>query len=1012
MEDTNRGSIWRKWDLHIHTPASYLNGYSDNWNDYVDDVIEKSALHGVEAFATADYFTIDGYEKLLKYYDPSVQVLASKNTPEISRKVCIIPGVELRVKVFNGEGDSINLHILFDPKASPAFIRQNFLEELKFSYQGHSLKLAKNNLFAVGKSILENSELDISASFEGVSDIALSSYLKAAYSTITLEKHDIKTAIEEVNKVLESHGKKSAFVAVAVKGHGGIDSLDWFDKSGSMSRAGLTREDFSADADVFFSCSKDDADFYIGKNPGADIEEIERRFKRLKPCIWGSDAHNKDKLFHPSNGATRKYTWIKGDASFDGLKQIIYEPVHRIKVQENNPYEDYLKPYFSNISIQTGSILDGKKPKFSNINLDLNRDMIAIIGGRGSGKSLMIDVLASAFGKELGGDTDRLRKINKALDFKVVYKKSDDESTVYELYKDNNLDYLHVHQGQVKNIVTDHARLDKEIKKLLGIKTDDDEIILDERIETDVSRIENIITFFEQTNENGVRTNTVEYQKTRKKKYEELIETITTSENKEKINAYRLNSFKIELLEEKKSDFEEFQRLLSDSEEDYKERVEQVNTITFDVVDEVDVLIASIGEDARLVMDEGVFSVENMELDGEQQEMLNELNNSDASMKYAVVTQVHAMFPKVPEVNYQKQRAVVATNLELLNAERQYLKTANDKIKQEFIDSGIKGDIGKLFDSVSQYQSSITTLDKNIATIGLRNLELSKLIDRLCIRADEINLQLVNLRSEIDQKWQSVKEPVDQTEEQKSLTRKLLEDIEVFGEISFDRDAFYSVLLEALNLSRFRPQAGKKVIDKLEEVFGVKDIDTFVKLISCQKVISIEGKKCTIGDFLSMKDYFTIKGRESLLRAIYMDTGFSDFITVVSKSKYLGKEPTNLSVGQRGTFYVCLKLATDSFSTPLIFDQPDDDLDSDFIVRKLVPIFKEIKNYRQVIIITHNANFVVNTDVEQVIVAKNANEVLSYTSGGIENGTIREQVYGILEGGKKAFLNREEKYGF
>src|SRR5690606_15995704 len=121
-----------------------------------------------------------------------------------------------------------------------------------------------------------------------------------------------------------------------------------------------------------------------------------------------------------------------------------------------------------------------------------------IIGGRGSGKSLLMDVLASVFDKTSGGDPDRLGKVNKALGFSVDYNKADDDVSPYKLSEQNNLDYLHVHQGQVKNIVTNHAKLDEEIKQLLGIKIDYDEIVLDERMEADISRIENLLTFFEQ----------------------------------------------------------------------------------------------------------------------------------------------------------------------------------------------------------------------------------------------------------------------------------------------------------------------------------------------------------------------------------------------------------------------------------------------------------------------------------------------------------------------------------
>ena len=90
------------------------------------------------------------------------------------------------------------------------------------------------------------------------------------------------------------------------------------------------------------------------------------------------------------------------------------------------------------------------------------------------------------------------------------------------------------------------------------------------------------------------------------------------------------------------------------------------------------------------------------------------------------------------------------------------------------------------------------------------------------------------------------------------------------------------------------------------------------------------------------------------------------------------------------------KASTNLLIKPFVFDQPEDDLDNDFIMNSLVPIFKKIKKYRQVIIVTHNANLVVNADAEQVIVAKNEDEVLSYESGAIENPAIKEQICKIL----------------
>jgi energy-coupling factor transporter ATP-binding protein EcfA2 len=81
----------------------------------------------------------------------------------------------------------------------------------------------------------------------------------------------------------------------------------------------------------------------------------------------------------------------------------------------------------------------------------------------------------------------------------------------------------------------------------------------------------------------------------------------------------------------------------------------------------------------------------------------------------------------------------------------------------------------------------------------------------------------------------------------------------------------------------------------------------------------------------------------------------------------------------------------------------------------LVARFREAKKRRQIIIVTHNANLVVNTDADQVIVASCGRHrsgqlpVISYEAGGLENKQIRQRVCDILEGGEQAFKERTKR---
>lgn len=137
--------------------------------------------------------------------------------------------------------------------------------------------------------------------------------------------------------------------------------------------------------------------------------------------------------------------------------------------------------------------------------------------------------------------------------------------------------------------------------------------------------------------------------------------------------------------------------------------------------------------------------------------------------------------------------------------------------------------------------------------------------------------------------------------------------------------------------------------------------------------------------------------------------------------KYNGVELEKLSPGTKGIVLLILYLGMDTVDTrPLIVDQPDENLDNESIYKLLTRYFKDAKTRRQIILITHNPNLVINADSEQVIVANCTRRpsglpYITYTMGALENTApdgsgIREQACRILEGGSDAFRKREQRY--
>jgi len=127
--------------------------------------------------------------------------------------------------------------------------------------------------------------------------------------------------------------------------------------------------------------------------------------------------------------------------------------------------------------------------------------------------------------------------------------------------------------------------------------------------------------------------------------------------------------------------------------------------------------------------------------------------------------------------------------------------------------------------------------------------------------------------------------------------------------------------------------------------------------------------------------------------------------------KFVQRDFAQLSLGQQQSVLLALILSSDS-TRPLIIDQPEDNLDSEFIVQTFVPVLRRAKERRQVIIVTHNANIAVLGDAEQLIVLKSTSDKSRVVSrGSIDDPVARESACKILEGAREAFTRRAKIYG-
>src|SRR3989344_115436 len=135
--DYPRGSEWRKWDLHVHTPLTHLANKYGKWEDFVD----KVAKSDLAVIGVTNYFCFepDEIEK--------VRDAISKS----GRDVSVLPNVEFRIPHPNKHGDYINLHVFFAEHITTAAINDS-LSKIKLVNTGANGK----SIYCAEKSIKEN----------------------------------------------------------------------------------------------------------------------------------------------------------------------------------------------------------------------------------------------------------------------------------------------------------------------------------------------------------------------------------------------------------------------------------------------------------------------------------------------------------------------------------------------------------------------------------------------------------------------------------------------------------------------------------------------------------------------------------------------------------------------------------------------------------------------------------------------------------------------------------------
>ncbi|MEG6550423.1 hypothetical protein V6C53_09315 [Desulfocurvibacter africanus] len=911
-----KGSEWRKWDLHVHSPASRCHDFSgktddEQWESYINRL---ESIKDVAVVGITDYFSIEGYKKVCEF----------KAAGRLKNIDMIIPNVELRLTTATNDCNSVNIHVMFDPIDEIIHnIDTLFFSNLRLMHRGDEYLCIRSDFIRLGRKIKNNDKLDEKA---------------ACNFAIEQFKVEFKTLVKSLkaNKTLSGR----YIIATPNKSNDGASGV----RDGGFK---VLQEEIYRDSHIIFSGRPRDRSFFLGYE-ALSPEAIIASFGSLKPCLHGSDAHSLDKICEPD---MQRYTWIKADPTFEGLKQVLIEPEERVCIQATDPKLEIPKTHFCHFDMQ-GKVFQEDKPSFCKSSIPLNANLVTIIGGRGAGKSLLLDLIHNTFKKPSQSMSilkNRLLKIDTT-DFKINLDKGDGDILNYlHCDRPHSYDYLHVSQGEVKDVAEDRSKLAEAVRRLLGIAIHDMEgNQVNENMIIVLREYDDIKQWLDDKDENGDLANSRQAHTNKIKFFKEIIETLTTAKTKEAISEFS-NNTKI---------------------------IEKLNY----AIDEISIHKKKI-TGYKLAMDESI-------------PVLNKLLKSQLAITITPLD----FLPHIEEIDRILKIALDSKSKAI---------DSNQIMAQELASLGVTGDIIGILDKVGEYQKGIAISESKIEELNRKHDRLKSLQNERTTLINIVCNSLEDQRNSIGQKFNMLMAgKPGATAEHTLILNELLKSISIEGKLHFDAEIFYNGLIDLFDGRKIRK-------DNVRLMFPLKSYEDWKDLVIGKPVINIpeEPLPLTIEEFVDDFDFIKVE-QLAFYNYFYLAKNYSKYINIYPKIKYLDKTLDNLSVGQRGTFYICLKLATEAFLSPFIFDQPEDDLDNEFIVKELQPIFRRIKKHRQVIVVTHNANIVVNSDAEQVIIAENNGEVISFISGSLEDSHVKASVCRILEGGEAAFKNRELRYNF
>lgn len=1020
-----RGSEWRQWDLHIHTPASFhwkgkkFDGDPNSSANrmIVDEMI--AALNAAEpaVFALMDYWTFDGWFALKRR-------LSEAGAPKLMKKV--FPGIELRLMA--PMPARLNAHVLFSDDVEDQVLH-DFKADLLIEFVNR--RLSDASLVQLAREVSED-KLKHHGFKKTEVDADSAKALLAGSTIAEINCDSYKSAIDKV-----PNGHAIGFMPYDT--NDGLADVKWKDHYAYF--FGLVKT-----STIFESRNTDIRRAFVGEETPDNAKFIKNFQQALgnvpRLIVSGSDAHcfvgvkgDNDRRGY-GDYPSGKATWIKADPSFQGLLQVIMEPAKRSFIGERPQKQVEIA---ENRTFFINSVSIAKNPEPANVdswlggtNLPLSSDLVAIIGNKGSGKSALADVIALLGNSKqknhfsfLKKDRFRGKSGEPAKNFVGTLTWLDGSKEERNLNDDPPEDKVelvrYIPQGHFEELCNAHVSgksnaFENELRSVIFSHAGDsirlgaldfDQIIEQQEsgfrhqlneFRKDLRRLNQEITGFEDQLQPEVRNALQELlvQKNRqigehnKIKPEPMTKPAAelSPEQQETATSLEDISTKLKALENAANANAARDSALAGklkALQSVRERLRLLDRTYQQFLDDTSKDIVTLGLKAS---DLTTLTLDHQSLDG----LATSIPEDQVKLKLAAE-------------GFGEEKAKLLASQATLNTnlnEPQLLYQKNLK--------AIEGWGAKLteFTGASDAPETLKGLQERIAQLDNLPLLLATHHEQRTKLSGEI-FDILNAQRKAREE---LFKPVQDLIQNNSLIRdeyKLQFQATLGGSVDLVAESLFTLIKQ--NSGEFRGEdESYGAVRKLAEQYDFNKRDDALYFVTqLNKKIAVaagSGGKSSIGiGSILRKDKVASDVYDLLFGLSFLEPRYSLL--------FQDARIEQLSPGQRGALLLIFYLLVDKGRNPIILDQPEENLDNETVVSLLVPVLTEAKKRRQIIMVTHNPNLAVVCDAEQIIWSafdrKNAAKI-SYVAGSIENPVINGHVVNVLEGTMPAFNNRSNKY--